>query len=128
MPIFIFRSICSIGFTHQLDAMRIPSTKRICFVSSSPHSDAAEKYSDETTKKQAKFIPRDVAAEMAPRNCRSVSKSCRDLFVKRSVEHLKEKSGSKETSIGRIVALFDSDMLSQVSGYFQSIQTKSRKI
>ena len=62
-----FRSICELGDgTTQWDAMRIPSTKRICFVGQSgsvtPH---LEEFIEEKRKKANKgFVPRDVSEEL----------------------------------------------------------------
>lgn len=65
--------------------MRIPSTKRICFVgkhkpTSSTHT--IDEYIQTRRVKKQTFTPRDIDEELKSRNCQKIQKSIRDEIVK----------------------------------------------
>ena len=53
------RSICLLNFNTEWDAMRIPSTKRICFVGQFDSNSNLDKI-DALLKEKEKFKPRDI--------------------------------------------------------------------
>ena len=83
------RSICDLGqFATDWDAMRIPSTKRICFVATThkeaernPELDRIEEFV-KSRRKDKQFEPRNIAEEVRAKNCQTVDKSIRDKIIK----------------------------------------------
>ena len=121
--------------------MRIPSTKRICFVGQFDSNSNLDKI-DALLKEKEKFKPRDIKgsgfisviylllliprkysylnrlkAEMKPRNCQSVSHEVKNEMMKEIVEFLVEQDGEESsTKIEQIVKIFDQARKSQNEG------------
>jgi len=119
------RSICLLNFETEWDAMRIPSTKRICFVGQFDSNSNLDKI-DALLKEKEKFKPRDIKAEMKPRNCQSVSHEVKNEMMKEIVEFLVEhetKENKFATKIEQIVKIFDQARLKKLKSECGGIQT-----
>lgn len=115
----IFRKVCDIGFETDWDAMRIPSTKRICFVGKGTSSHVT-KY-ENILKEKKQFVPRNVENEMTPRNCKNVDIEIKFKMTKQIVDELdKNPAGLR---IDEIAKLFDSEMLKMLKSECGGIQT-----
>ena len=87
--------------------MRIPSTKRICFVGKRRDDDTPTNgyYEQQLKGMESKFQPRDVTEEMNPRNCRRVARETVDLMTRRIVEFFDARGGVQP---GKVILLFKS--------------------
>ncbi|CAG5089341.1 Oidioi.mRNA.OKI2018_I69.PAR.g12181.t1.cds [Oikopleura dioica] len=119
------RSICELGDgTTQWDAMRIPSTKRICFVGKSGSvTPRLEEFIEEKRNKANKGL----------KNCQNLDKSKRDEFIGRIVKDL-ESSIARENpslSISTLVDNFTAEekgLLKSECGGFQTLIKNNKQL
>ncbi|CBY31788.1 unnamed protein product [Oikopleura dioica] len=127
------RSICELGDgTSQWDAMRIPSTKRICFVGQkSSFTPRLESFIEAKRNKTNKgFVPRDISEELRLKNCQNLDKSKRDEFIARIVKIL-EASVEESLSISSLVDNFSGEekaLLKSECGGFQTLIKNNRQL
>ena len=132
----ISRSICELGDgPSQWDAMRIPSTKRICFVGQKgSFTPRLESFIEEKRNKANKgFVPRDISEELRLKNCQNLDKSKRDEFIARIVKKLESSNSSEEesVSISSLVDNFSAEekaLLKSECGGFQTLIKNNRQL
>ena len=119
------------SFSTDWDAMRIPSTKRICFVGKLDANNPAKisdennpaKVYDEFLAKKSTFVPRDIEAEMKPRNCKNVDISTKLKMLKTIVDFIEGKGQGNASKIEEIAKLFTKEELKQLKSECGGIQT-----
>jgi len=112
--------------------MRIPSTKRICFVGQkSSFTPRLESFIEAKRNKTNKgFVPRDISEELRLKNCQNLDKSKRDEFIARIVKIL-EASVEESLSISSLVDNFSGEekaLLKSECGGFQTLIKNNRQL
>lgn len=115
--------------------MRIPSTKRICFVGQKgSFTPRLESFIEEKRNKANKgFVPRDISEELRLKNCQNLDKSKRDEFIARIVKKLESSNSSEEesVSISSLVDNFSAEekaLLKSECGGFQTLIKNNRQL
>ena len=113
--------------------MRIPSTKRICFVGQKgSFNSRLESFIEEKRNKAKKgFVPRDISEELRLKNCQNLDKSKRDEFIARIVKKLESSEEEESVSISSLVDNFSAEekaLLKSECGGFQTLIKNNRQL
>ena len=113
--------------------MRIPSTKRICFVGQKgSFTPRLEAFIEEKRNKTSKgFIPRDISEELRLKNCQNLDKTKRDEFIARIVKILESSNSEESLSISSLVDNFSVEekaLLKSECGGFQTLIKNNRQL